>query len=117
MVNLSEDEIRALKTERQRRWRKSRSDLIRVEFMVTTAERELLINTLSLSRGRIPFGPDEIRPEELKKLRERLDLSQTAMANLIGVSYSTYSRIEHGHNKPSPKTISAIIKVMQQSPG
>ena len=46
--------------------------------------------------------------DEIKKLRKKLLLSQTAFAQEIGVSYTTVNRWEMGRAKPSYKTLKAI---------
>ena len=39
--------------------------------------------------------------EEIKKLRQRLFMSQTAFAQELGVSYTTVNRWEMGRAKPT----------------
>jgi len=40
-------------------------------------------------------------PEEIKKLRKRLGLSQEELARKIGVSFTSVNRWENGQSKPS----------------
>jgi len=47
-------------------------------------------------------------PEELKKIRLALALSQEAFAHLIGVSFQTINRWENGAFKPSRLAIEKI---------
>lgn len=46
--------------------------------------------------------------EEIKKLRQRLFMSQTAFAQELGVSYTTVNRWETGRAKPTYKTMKLI---------
>lgn len=46
--------------------------------------------------------------EEIKKLRQRLFMSQTAFAQELGVSYTTVNRWEVGRTKPTYKTMKLI---------
>ena len=41
-------------------------------------------------------------PEKLRDMRERLGLSQSDIANIIGVSKSTVSHVELGYNLAGP---------------
>ena len=50
----------------------------------------------------MPFSDD------IKKLRQKMFLSQNAFAEEIGVSYTTVNRWEMGHAKPSYKAMKAI---------
>mgnify|MGYP003479002268 CR=1 FL=1 len=45
---------------------------------------------------------------EIKKLRQRLFMSQTAFAQELGVSYTTVNRWETGRAKPTYKTMKLI---------
>ena len=40
-------------------------------------------------------------PDEIKALRERLNISQEELAHRLPVSVKTVSRWENGHSKPS----------------
>ena len=46
--------------------------------------------------------------EEIKKLRQRLFMSQTEFAQELGVSYTTVNRWEMGRAKPTYKTMKLI---------
>ena len=46
--------------------------------------------------------------EEIKKLRQRLFMSQTAFAHELGVSYTTVNRWEMGRATPTYKTMKLI---------
>ena len=46
--------------------------------------------------------------EEIKKLRQRLFMSQTAFAQELGVSYTTVNRCEMDRAKPTYKTMKLI---------
>ena len=46
--------------------------------------------------------------EEIKKLRQRLFMSQTAFAQELGVSYTTVNRWEMGRAKPTYKAMKLI---------
>ena len=50
-----------------------------------------------------------MRPEELKEIRKKLDLSQKKMADLIGVSLSGYQHYEYGRRK-IPKMTAMFIQ-------
>ena len=53
-------------------------------------------------------GEDMVFSEEIKKLRQRLFMSQTAFAQELGVSYTTVNRWEMGRAKPTYKTMKLI---------
>lgn len=46
--------------------------------------------------------------EDIKIVRQKLFLSQTAFAKELGVSYTTVNRWERGKAKPTYKTMKAI---------
>ena len=46
--------------------------------------------------------------EDIKKLRQRLFMSQTAFAQELGVSYTTVNRWEIGRVKPTYKIVKLI---------
>lgn len=46
--------------------------------------------------------------EDIKKLRQRLFMSQTAFAQELGVSYTTVNRWEMGRAKPTYKAMKLI---------
>ena len=45
----------------------------------------------------------------IKALQERLNLSQTELAEKVGISYPSLSRWKNGHHQPSPMAI-ALLK-------
>src|SRR5215510_14859122 len=42
-----------------------------------------------------------MRPEEIRKLREHLQLTQEVFARILGVSFATVNRWENGKSEPS----------------
>ena len=46
--------------------------------------------------------------EDIKKIRQKLFLSQTTFAKELGVSYTTVNRWETGKAKPTYKTMKTI---------
>jgi len=48
---------------------------------------------------------------EVKELRHRLGLTQEQMAHELGVSWSTISRWENGHCRPSGLALLALKKL------
>jgi len=52
--------------------------------------------------------------ELLKDLRSRLLLSQTEMADLLGVSFSSVNRWENGHHEPTLKVKRQLMKLMKK---
>ena len=49
----------------------------------------------------------------IAELRNKKDISQTQLANAIGVETSTISRIETGKSDPSAVTLFAIAKCLE----
>lgn len=47
-------------------------------------------------------------PKEIKRIRQRLFLTQQEFANVIGVSFSTVNRWESGRSKPNLKAMKNI---------
>ncbi len=43
----------------------------------------------------------EAYPERLRSLRSRLGLTQTKLADLLGVSFTTVNRWENGKSRPT----------------
>lgn len=56
----------------------------------------------------------DMNAEEIKIIRERLGLTQEALARLIGVSFQTINRWERGSFKPSPLALEKIKQLEQQ---
>lgn len=50
-------------------------------------------------------------PEEIKEIREALDLTQEAFAHEIGVSYATVNRWENGHKRPTGLSLKALERM------
>jgi type I restriction enzyme M protein len=42
----------------------------------------------------------QVGPDDIRRLRSRLGLSQQQLADRLGVSYATVNRWENGHTKP-----------------
>lgn len=40
-------------------------------------------------------------PSAIRRLRTKLNISQTELANIIGVSFSSVNRWENGHHEPT----------------
>lgn len=49
----------------------------------------------------------------IKKFREEHKLTQIKMANALGITQVTLSKIENGHDKPSTKLTKNILEYMQ----
>ncbi len=49
-------------------------------------------------------------PEEIRKLRKRLRLSQEELARKLGVSFTSVNRWENGQSKPSKLAMQQIEK-------
>ena len=49
--------------------------------------------------------------DRLRRLRNRLGLSQLEFAKQLGITNVTLSRLEKGHNPPSPKVLAAFQTV------
>ena len=47
-------------------------------------------------------------PAEIKTLREKLGLTQSQLANKIGVNQVTVNRWERGHKRPSPMALNQL---------
>ena len=46
--------------------------------------------------------------QEIKRIRQRLFLSQKEFADVIGVAFSTVNRLESGRSKPNLKAMKSI---------
>ena len=53
-------------------------------------------------------------PTEIKKIREKLGVTQEALSHLIGVSFQTVNRWERGISKPSRLAIEKIITLSKK---
>jgi DNA-binding helix-turn-helix protein len=47
-------------------------------------------------------------PKEIKRIRQRLFLTQKEFADIIGVAFSTVNRWESGRSKPNLKAMKSI---------
>lgn len=54
--------------------------------------------------------PTKAKPNELKFLRARRDLSQYDAAAAVGISVNRFWRIEHGYTSPTDAEVEAIVK-------
>lgn len=54
-------------------------------------------------------------PADVKKTRERLHLSQSSFAALLGVSVRTLQDWEQGRRKPS-RPVSTLLRIAKQNP-
>ena len=50
----------------------------------------------------------------IKDLRNKMLLSQTELANLLGVSFASINRWENGHNEPTIKIKRTIKELCQR---
>ncbi len=50
----------------------------------------------------------------IKKLRQKLILTQTELADLLGVSFSSVNRWENGKHEPTIKIKRKIVKLYKQ---
>ena len=51
----------------------------------------------------------DIRIKKLIRLAQKHNISPTAMAHFIGVSYGTYNRYQHGRTIPQSENTRAVI--------
>ncbi len=54
-------------------------------------------------------------PGDVKEIRDRMDLSQSAFAGILGVSVRTVQEWEQGRRKPSGPAVS-LLRVAQRHP-
>lgn len=59
----------------------------------------------------------EMSGQEVRNIRKKLDLSQQALAEAIGVSFPTVNRWENGHSHISPLSARAIRKLAHEQLG
>ncbi len=55
-----------------------------------------------------------MEPIKIKEIRERLGLSQEALAHILGVSFQTINRWERGAFKPSPLALEKIKQLEEK---
>lgn len=53
-------------------------------------------------------------PNEIKKLREKMLLTQTEFAELLGVAFETVNRYENGKSTPTIKVKRKLAELMKQ---
>ena len=53
-------------------------------------------------------------PNEIKKLREKMLLTQTEFAELLGVAFETINRYENGKSTPTIKVKRKLAELMKQ---
>ena len=57
----------------------------------------------------------EITPDTIRLVRERLELSQTQLAEKIGVGLATVARWENGYFKPSVHVMPKLVEVCKEA--
>ena len=62
-----------------------------------------------------PARQTSIGAPGVREIRERTHLSQSELAQLIGVSIETLQNWEQGRNKPDPAALS-LVRIFDQSP-
>ncbi|MBI9083303.1 MAG: helix-turn-helix domain-containing protein [Desulfobacterales bacterium] len=63
-----------------------------------------------------PSRTYEIKPPEIKMVREKLDVSQTEFALMIGVSVRTLQNWEQGRRSPDGPA-KALLRIASKNPG
>ncbi|NWA61530.1 type II toxin-antitoxin system MqsA family antitoxin [Pantoea sp. B9002] len=56
-----------------------------------------------------------ITPDELRSVREKLNISQAVFANILHTGETTYRNWEQGSSKPNPQAV-LLIRMVQQNP-
>jgi len=56
----------------------------------------IVLRKRKLNVQMISIAPKKLKPEEVRRMRREMGLSQSEMGEMIGVSRSTYERIESG---------------------
>lgn len=59
--------------------------------------------------------PVSLTPEEIKAIREKLNLSQAVFAHRLRTSVRTYQNWEQGRTKPNAQAV-LLLKMVNQSP-
>ena len=57
-----------------------------------------------------------MNPEQIKTTREQLQLQQTELAEILGVSHETISRWENGHHKPHGPNEQLLLLLSEADP-
>ncbi|MGB8928317.1 MAG: type II toxin-antitoxin system MqsA family antitoxin [Pantoea agglomerans] len=60
-------------------------------------------------------APVTIAPQELRNVREKLNLSQAVFAHYLHTGETTYQNWEQGRAKPNPQAV-LLIRMVQQNP-
>ncbi|HAK33425.1 MAG TPA: transcriptional regulator [Pantoea sp.] len=60
-------------------------------------------------------APATIAPEELRRVRENLNLSQAVFAHYLHTGETTYQNWEQGRAKPNAQAV-LLIRMVQQNP-
>lgn len=55
----------------------------------------------------------DCRPEQIKEIRKRLNLSQEEFAKKLGVSFTSVNRWENGQTKPSKLARRQIMNLLE----
>ncbi len=63
------------------------------------------------------IAPDEIRPEQIKKIRERNNVSQPVFAQYLNTTESTVQKWEAGANRPSGMALKLLYVVKKHGLG
>ena len=53
-------------------------------------------------------------PKLVKKLRERMDLTQEQFAKEVGITFSTVNQWENGHRRPMPFLLNRLIEMEEE---
>ena len=70
--------------------------------------------TLKTTVVEVP-DPIVITPEEVKAIRQKLNLSQAVFARKLHTSVRTYQGWEQGRTKPNPQAV-LLLKMVEKSP-
>jgi putative transcriptional regulator len=85
------------------------------EFRDVLASGEPLEKHFVVRRGRIRITPSKYGPADIKKVREKLGVSQGTFAEFLGVTPLTVSAWELGRRKAS-KTVCRYLDDVQEFP-
>ena len=77
---------------------------------------ESIVEAGQIRKGKAkPFRSFEYHPVDIKRIRSRLDLSQTQFALMIGVSKSTLQNWEQGRREPDGPA-KALLRIVDKQP-
>ncbi len=54
-------------------------------------------------------------PVLVKRLRERMDLTQEQFAQAVGVTFSTVNQWENGHRRPHPFLLKRLVDMEKET--